>query len=597
MAFPPRFLDEIRNRITLSDLIGRRIKVTRAGREFKACCPFHSEKTPSFTINDDKQFYHCFGCGAHGDVIKFTMEHDNIGFRDAIDILATEAGLEVPKDDPKAIEKAQKAKGLHDLMAEAVNWFGQQLRDSANNDVQDYLVQRGITVDVVEAFHIGYAPDNGAPLKNHLIKQGYSLQDILDVGLFRPSKKGGDPYAFFRDRVLFPVTDRKGRFVAFGGRTLPDHVRPPTNDSFTPPKYLNSSDTVLFDKGRTLYGEDKARLAAREGKSVIVTEGYMDVIACHAAGFSGAVAPMGTALTEDQIQLLWSMIVEDNKEPVLCFDGDRAGRQAAERTCDRILPLLKPNHSIRFAFLPQGEDPDSLIKNGGPAKFAKIIESAIPLIDYIWMKHIGGKQFKTPESRAGIIKVIRGDILNIPDQDVQVHYRALIDQRISETFFPKRDNRNNQRGRGGPGPTRPSFVKPQGLGFGGLYEKVLLASLINNPALFDYVEEQCSALDFRDPRFAALKNTAISALADDPELDRTALQAILHDQGFEKENGDICTEKLYVHAAFAAPATDSNQTNIQDLVDKWMEIWQALQQKQSKDEKREQWKTALDQQM
>ena len=321
MSIPPRFLDEIRNRLTLSDIIGRRISVKRAGREHKACCPFHKEKTPSFTINDDKQFYHCFGCGAHGDVIGFVMQHDNLSFMDAVEMLSADAGLQMPKPDPQAIQKAKKEKGLHELMDEATRWMSEQMVSASHKDVLDYVENRGMNEEIRNCFRLGYAPTDGQALRKFLTDKDFTDAQMLEVGLLKESTRGGDPYIFFRDRVMFPVADRRGRVVAFGGRILPEHIRPQNpNSDFTPPKYINTSDTTLFDKGRMLYAEGLARQAAREGHTVLVTEGYMDVIACHKAGFKGAVAPMGTALTEEQIISLWSMIPEGEKSPEKSYD-------------------------------------------------------------------------------------------------------------------------------------------------------------------------------------------------------------------------------------------------------------------------------------
>ena len=369
MYISPRFMAELRDRLTLSEIVGRRVKLTRAGREFKGCCPFHNEKTPSFYVNDDKQFYHCFGCGAHGDAVGFVMQNSNISFIEAVEMLAGEAGLEVPQQTPQEIQKAKQQKDLYDLMEAATQFFEEKLYRPAGKEALQYLQQRGVKEDSLSSFRIGFAPDDAQALYRHLRKEGYSEEQMIESSLIRPSKKGGDPYAFFRERVMFPVTDRRGRVVAYGGRILPDHLRAPDRGSFKPPKYMNSSDTPLFHKGRMLYGESHARQAASDGELVIVVEGYLDVIACFEAGWRGAVAPLGTAMTEDQIASLWKMIPDDRKVPVLCFDGDEAGRRAAARACERILPLLKPNHSARIAFLPEGQDPDSLIKAQGKKAF------------------------------------------------------------------------------------------------------------------------------------------------------------------------------------------------------------------------------------
>ncbi|MGB0720672.1 MAG: DNA primase, partial [Bdellovibrionales bacterium] len=436
MSISPRFLEEMKNRLTLSDIIGRRVKVTRAGREFKACCPFHHEKSPSFTINDDKQFYHCFGCGAHGDVIGFVMQHDNLDFMHAVEMLASEAGMQMPKPDPRAVEQAKKSKSLYNVMDDAARWMQDQLAKPEHKDVRDYLDQRGISPQSRDIFRIGYAPGDGQALRRFLKGKDYTDAMMIEAGLLKPSTKGGEPYIFFRDRIMVPVTDRRGQVVAFGGRILPEHIRPQKGD-FKPPKYINTADTPLFDKGRMLFAESQARHAAREGHSIIVTEGYMDVIACHQAGFKGAVAPMGTALTEDQAVLLWSMIPSDEKLPTLCFDGDNAGRSAASRACERILPLLQPGQSVQFAFLPDGEDPDSLLKSGGAGALKSVLHAAMPLFDFLWLSRVAGRNLESPEMRAGLEKSLHNEIAKIKDADVQRYYRGLLRDKISQTFYPR----------------------------------------------------------------------------------------------------------------------------------------------------------------
>lgn len=395
-------MDELRDRLTLSDIVGRRIKLQRASaREYKACCPFHHEKTPSFTLNDDKQFYHCFGCGAHGDVIGFVMQHDNLTFIEALELLAAEAGMQVPRQSPQEVEKAKQQKDLYALLEEAARWFEQKLRESANRDALGYMRDRGVSDQLMAQFRVGYAPADGQALWKHLKDLGYTDQQMADAGVVRPSARGGSPYAFFRERIIFPVADRRGRVVAFGGRILPDHLRSPDRGDDKPPKYINSSDSELFHKGRMLYGESHARQAAADGEKLIVVEGYLDVMACFEAGFRGAVAPLGTALTEEQIAILWKMIAEQSKLPVLCFDGDNAGRRAAARASERILPLLAPDQSALFAFLPEGQDPDSLIRAQGRAGFAKIIENALPLSDFLWAYNTAGRWFDTPKRKRG----------------------------------------------------------------------------------------------------------------------------------------------------------------------------------------------------
>ena len=540
MSIPPRFLDEIRNRLSLSDIIGRRVTVTRAGREFKACCPFHNEKSPSFTINDDKQFYHCFGCGAHGDVIGFVMQHDNLAFPDAVEMLATEAGLQMPKPDPQAAKQAERQKDLYDLMDAATKLMQAELSKPENKDIQEYLDSRGLGGDTQENFRIGYAPADGQTLRKALSLQGYKDEMMLEAGILKKSTKGGDPYVFFRDRVMFPVADRRGRVVAFGGRILPEHIRPQTNKDFKPPKYINSSDTPLFDKGRMLYGESHARQAAREGHTIIVTEGYMDVIACHQAGFKGAVAPMGTAMTEEQIASLWSMMVSEEKSPVLCFDGDNAGRKAASRACERILPLLKPNQSARFAFMPDGEDPDSLIRNGSAKALRAVLMSAMPLFDFLWASHTAGRVFETPEQRAGLEKTMAGDIAKIQDQDIQRYYKGLLRTKISDTFFPKqqRNTQNNNRSQKAKSALSTLKIKkPRAAN--DLRDRILLAGIINHPDIYNRIEDALGEFHPQSPRLNDMRQQIIMMCEENDTLDSEPLRHHLENQGFKQEIDDI----------------------------------------------------------
>ncbi len=561
MSIPPRFFDEIRNRLNLSDIIGRRVKVTRAGREYKACCPFHREKTPSFTINDDKQFYHCFGCGAHGDVIKFTMEHDNLEFMDAIEYLAAEAGLQVPKPDPKQAAQAKRAKDLHDLLEEATSYMQEQLYTTPQGQVaHDYLKNRGFTGDILNTFKIGFAPADGQAIRKYLAARDYTDKQMIEGGILRPGKNGREPYAFFRERIMFPVTDRRGRVVAYGGRILPDHLRAPDTGDYTPAKYMNSSDTPLFDKGRTLYNEQFARLASREDQPVIVTEGYMDVIACHKAGFKGAVAPMGTSLTENQMINLWQMIPAQEKVPILCFDGDNAGRRAAERAIDRVLPLLKPGQSVKFAFLPDGEDPDTLIKNRGREAFQKILQASTSLFDFLWSSHTAGRDLTAPELRAGAINDMRNVIAKIADAQIQRHYKALLDKKVSDTFF-RRDRfaggrfTKSKKPKVGQGLhlRKPAFRS------GMAKHMIYMAALLNHPSIYNRFDEFYGSFEIANPAHNRLRQSLISLLDDDPDLDIKRVKECLTEQGFKSELSEILNESVYVHAAFCAPHYNTNE--------------------------------------
>ena len=604
MSIPPRFMDEIRNRLTLSEIIGRRLSIQRAGREFKACCPFHGEKTPSFTINDDKQFYHCFGCGAHGDVIGFVMQHDNLSFIDAVEMLSAEAGLEMPKPDPRAIEKAEKAKGLHELMDEATRFMQGQVTAKGNEEILEYLEGRGMNAEIRERFRIGYAPADGQAMRKALSVKGFTDAQMIEAGVLKKSTRGGDPYIFFRDRVMFPVTDRRGRVVAFGGRVLPEHIRPQTNPDYKPAKYINSSDTPLFDKGRMLYGESMARQAAREGHTLLVTEGYMDVIACHKYGFKGAVAPMGTALTEDQILSLWSMMVNEDKMPILCFDGDNAGRGAASRACERILPLLKPGKTVRFAFMPDGEDPDSLLRSLGVQGFKNVLQASLSLFDFLWATHTAGREFDTPESRAGLSKTLQKQVSSIADPEIQKFYNGLIRSKISESFFkPYNQNNRNASNTGvqnyGGYKPKPNAMRLRPLvqKKNVISQKILLAAVLNNPAAYHNLEEEFGGFQIHDRKLDALRNAMIEKLdGHEPEhdqLDSKSLRNILESSGFEQETGDILCESVYVHAAFAR--IDAIETMGEDhFQQSWLALYGAMQGQNLDEEVKAGWKSAFE---
>lgn len=599
MSISPRFLDELRNRLSLSEVIGRKIKVTRAGREYKACCPFHHEKTPSFTINDDKQFYHCFGCGAHGDVIKFTMEHDNLGFMDAIEVLAAQAGMAVPQPSPQEAKKAKEEKSLHDVMEAATQFFQSQLALPTNEDALKYLTDRGLAMDTIAEFRLGFAPADGQALYKYLKAQDFADKDMLALGLIKKSTKGGEPYAFFRDRVMFPVPDRRGRIVAFGGRVLPEHLRPPQRSDFTPPKYINSSETPLFHKGKVLYGEPIARRAAAEGQPIVLVEGYLDVIACAQAGVRGALAPMGTAVTEDQIIAMWQMIPDFSKVPILCFDGDNAGRKAAQRVSDRVLPILEPGKSVNFAFMPDGEDPDSLIQSTGVEGFRKSLDGSMPLFNFIWMTFTQGKDFRTPEMRAGVTKQLENEVARISDADVQRHYKEQLREKISQTFFNRQNrqgafktqyaaNRFQNKGYSGRGavvPPRP--VRPQ-KHRSGLFPRVLLAALINHPHIYDGIEETLCGVSFKDPRLEKIRQILIGFLSEHLDADRDMVIEHLRDIGFLQEIGDICKESVYVHASFCSTSAKG-----EDVQSKWLEYWSDGNEAGLEEEIQSGWKRAF----
>ncbi|MEY4472166.1 MAG: hypothetical protein RL671_470, partial [Pseudomonadota bacterium] len=366
----PQWLDELRARVTLSSVISRTTRLTKAGHEFKACCPFHNEKSPSFTVNDQKGFYHCFGCGAHGDVIRWMTDQRGLSFMDAVKELASEAGMEVPAPDPQAARAAEQRDTLHDVMKAAQDWFVAQLAGPEGEKARAYLATRGFDAHTLQRFGFGYAPEGRQAMKAAL--KDVPEAKLIEAGL-RIAVEDKEPYDRFRGRLMLPIEDARGRVIAFGGRIL-------DAQKTDAPKYLNSPDTPLFDKGRTLYNLHRAGPASRQTGRIVVVEGYMDVIALAAAGIADAVAPLGTALTERQIELLWRLV----ETPILCFDGDAAGQRAAMRAITRALPLLRPAHSLKIVRLPPGLDPDDLIKQQGTKAMELQLANARSLVEVLW---------------------------------------------------------------------------------------------------------------------------------------------------------------------------------------------------------------------
>jgi DNA primase len=435
MSLPPTFLDDLRFRVRLTDVIGRKVKLTRAGREWKGCCPFHTEKTPSFYINEDKGFYHCFGCGAHGDVIRYLTEAEGMGFMDAVKDLAAQAGMEVPRETPEAIEKQERAKGLHDIMELATVFFQEQLSSMSGSAARAYIDKRGLSATTVAQFRLGYSPDSRTALRTALLAKGATEEQLVDAGLLIQIEDK-QPYDRFRGRLMFPIRDPKGRVIAFGGRIL----------DAGEPKYLNSPDTPLFDKGRQLFNFDQAAAPARKSAEIHVVEGYMDVIALAQVGIETAVAPLGTALTEDQIKLLWRCA----PEPLLCFDGDTAGQRAGLRAALRCLPILEPGKSLRFITLPEKEDPDSLVRAKGRAGFESLAPQARTLIDLVWGSELTGADISTPERRALIQSRLIDIARTVANPTIKSLYEQEFRSRLQKIFgggprpfVPGKGNRKN----------------------------------------------------------------------------------------------------------------------------------------------------------
>ncbi len=560
MPLPPQFLDEIRARLPLSDVVNKRLRLTRAGHEWKAPCPFHREKTPSFYVNDSKGFFHCFGCGAHGDVISFVMRHDNLSFPETVELLAGEAGLQVPKGSPDERRKYERQKSLYDLIERAARHYESQLMAPAGRQALAYLRGRGLTDETIARFRLGYAPHDGGALKAEALKEGFTEADLVEAGLFRQPDDGRGAYAFFRHRVLFPVADRRGRVVAFGGRLI-------EGDG---PKYVNSAEHALFHKGNLLYGMSRARQAASDGATLVVTEGYMDVIACHAAGFEGAVAPLGTALTETQIQELWKLAPEGRRTPILCFDGDNAGRRAALRAVERLLPLLLPDHSARVAFLPDKEDPDSLIRAGGAAAFQAVLDRARPLSDVLWENEAAGRDLAIPDHRAGLESALAARCARIGDARVRRAYETDMKDRLYRAGraarppalrgAPRgpaawkgglpgqvdvRDGRFNERWN--PKAYRSGVVPGAG-------ERLLLTILLNHPDLFDAVGEALAGLTFRQGPMERVRREMVAGLSANSALDAEGLRVHLSRHGCSEMVEGLLSGVTESYARPGAPA-------------------------------------------
>jgi DNA primase len=429
MRFTPQFLDELRARLPVSEVVGRRVKLKKAGREWKGLSPFQQEKSPSFTVNDQKGFYHDFSSGKHGDIITFLMETEGVGFTEAVERLAAMAGVPLPAVTPDAARHEERRKTLHDVMELAAKFFADTLASRNGAKARGYLADRAISPATQLQFRIGYAQGERFALKEYLGSQGISADDMVEAGLLIAGDDIPVPYDRFRDRVMFPITDVRGRVIAFGGRALEKDVAA---------KYLNSPETPLFHKGDNLYNLAAARLATHNGAPLVVVEGYVDVIAMVGAGFAASVAPLGTALTENQLALLWKMA----DEPILCFDGDKAGQKAAWRAADLALPHLAPGKSLRFALLPEGQDPDDLARTSGRAAIEEVISAARGLAEVIWSREIEGGSFATPERRAALEKRIGEIAGSIRDEVVRRYYRQELGERLQRSFAP-------EAGRGG----------------------------------------------------------------------------------------------------------------------------------------------------
>jgi DNA primase len=574
MRFSAQFLDELRARLPVSEVVGRRVKLKKAGREWKGLSPFNQEKTPSFFVNDQKMAWFDFSSGKNGNIFDFLMQTEGLSFPEAVERLAQQAGLPLPKVSHEDEEREQRRKTLHDVVELAAKFFEATLASRLGARARGYLADRGIDPATQVTFRLGYAPAERFALKEHLGKEGVSVEDMVTAGLLISGDDIPVPFDRFRDRVIFPISDFRGRVIAFGGRTMEKDAQP---------KYLNSPETPLFHKGATLYNIANARTAAHKGAQVIAVEGYVDVIALASAGFEATVAPLGTALTAEQLALAWKMA----DEPVLCFDGDGAGRRAAYKAVDIALPLLKPSKSLKFATLPEGTDPDDLVRSGGREAAVELIDGARALVDVLWTREIENNPHDTPERRAALEARLREVTMTIADETVRKYYGQDLSARLRALLAPAGPparnapggrpwvdrnwnsgggnrgswNDRKQQGRGGCGGfgfgRRPPAPLTSGMPYVvaspqlaasqvhrghraviPLRDALILQAALNHPWLLHDHLEDISGIEFRHPETEKLKLALIDIAAhgsDQGDHDGPAMRAELARRGFAEQ--------------------------------------------------------------
>ncbi|HET7850212.1 MAG TPA: DNA primase [Pseudolabrys sp.] len=548
MRFTPQFLDELKARLPVSEVVGKRVKLLKAGREWKGLSPFNKEKTPSFFVNDQKQAWFDFSSGKNGSIFDFVMQTDGVSFPEAVERLAAMAGMPLPKVSREDEARDARRKTLHDVMEIAAKFFETTLASKAGAKARGYLADRGLDAATQVKFRLGYAPADRYALKEHLGSQNIPVPDMIEAGLLISGDDIPVPYDRFRDRVMFPIGDMRGRIIAFGGRAL---------DKDAQAKYLNSPETPLFHKGANLYNFAAARQAAHEGAQVVAVEGYVDVIAMVTAGFPATVAPLGTALTEDQLTHLWKMA----DEPVLCFDGDSAGQRAAYRAVDLALPRLKPGKSLKFALLPEGQDPDDLARAGGRDAIAEVIAAARPLAAMLWARETEGRSFDTPERRAALEARVSGVTGAIGDEAVRKYYRQDFAARVAQLFappqaargsrseswtrgWPERRAGRNPRGASAAAPVArdtPYLVVSPQLAASPVHrghrmavprrEALILQAVLNHPWLLHDHLEELAALEFRHAEAGRLKAALIDIGADFASIEPAEMRAELERRG------------------------------------------------------------------
>ncbi len=496
-----RFCDELRAKISIVDVVASKIKLVRKGREYQACCPFHSEKTPSFTVNEAKGFYHCFGCGAHGDIIKFEMEANGLTFIEAVEKLAHKVGMQLPKLTPESKEQAEKRASAYDIMEMAARFFEKCLRLPVGREGLDYLYARGFDDGIITKFRLGFAPNNNG-LKAQLSSHGITDAEMVELGLLT-IPENNRPHDFFRNRVMIPIMDKRGKVIAFGGRVMDK----------SQPKYLNSPETPVFNKRRILYNLNNAREKGYEAKRLIICEGYMDVIAMDKYGIGYAVAPLGTALTEEQIQEAWKVV----NEPICCFDGDLAGIRAAVRSVDRVLPILRPAYSLQYAFLPDKQDPDEFLKAKGADEFLKIVTDTMPLKDLLWRKTTENKQLQTPEQKAGIEKEIKAEIAKITDETVRGYYVQEMKNKIKSEFIPQHAA-NSFYSHNAVRKDKISQIKKVKTDLDDLVARYIVSAFVLYPKLVDEYEERLVNFAIKDGKLKNLYEKILEIVHNEAEV-------------------------------------------------------------------------------
>lgn len=614
MRYPPNILDDIRARLPVSQVVARKVPLKKAGREFRGLSPFKAEKTPSFFVNDRKGFYHCFASGEHGDIFTFLMKTEGLSFPEAVERLAAEAGVPLPKPDVRDAAREDLRTRLYTLLETAAAFFEAQLATSAGTEARRYLLERrGLARETLTTFRLGFAPAGRSTLKEFLAAKGFTQQEMIESGMLIAGDDIPVSYDRFRNRVMFPITDLKGRVIAFGGRAL---------DPDAPAKYLNSPETMLFHKGGNLYNAARARPLAHDRGRIIVVEGYMDVVALSEAGIGEAVAPLGTALTEDQVALLWRFV----PEPILCFDGDSAGRKAAFRAVETVLPHLKPGISVRFAFLPDGLDPDDLLRQSGPEALRTLLDRTRPLADVLFERAHASGDWSTPERRAAVAARLLDDVRRIGDETVRQLYQADVRDRLAKLWgsstAPARPGGWNQQDRsGGSFPRRQSrgadfqrqgFRPPAGgpagafgrpvagaalrqsrlvtgdREVGSTREALILKALLSHPWLIAEHAERLADLDFSSPAFRRLRDLILDQLAGDGEetLDRDRLAANLAAAGLGPVLASL--DRVLTHRAdrFARPEAEAVDAargfaHVVGLQERQVSLQRALNQAQS----------------